>query len=279
MDYKKRYDTKTFFKKRFLKVLVPFIFWAIAMTIWESSIGRLVIKDSSPLELIKITFINTEESIYYFMFIIIGVYLTMPILTALTEEKYRKTLWYAVIVMFVTKSLLEVTAPQTGYNPYLSILFDGYLIFVILGYLLSTTKFDRKVRYTLYALAIASCFIRYFVTYNLSIRDGQLNKTLFGYVQFHSVLLAVGVFEFIKNINWDKIIKKEKIKKALAEIAGCSFGVYLLHKIVMYYEIELLQINEYSLTWRILWPIATYLVTLLIVYILKKIPIARRLVP
>lgn len=27
-DYKKRYDTKTFFRKRFTKILIPFIFWS-----------------------------------------------------------------------------------------------------------------------------------------------------------------------------------------------------------------------------------------------------------
>ena len=33
MQYRERYDTKTFFKKRFSKVLVPFLFWAIVMII------------------------------------------------------------------------------------------------------------------------------------------------------------------------------------------------------------------------------------------------------
>ena len=34
-EYRERYDTKTFFKKRLLKVLVPFIAWAIIMFIWK----------------------------------------------------------------------------------------------------------------------------------------------------------------------------------------------------------------------------------------------------
>lgn len=28
LDYRKRYDTKTFFKKRFTKILIPWIFWS-----------------------------------------------------------------------------------------------------------------------------------------------------------------------------------------------------------------------------------------------------------
>lgn len=29
MNYREKYDTKTFFKKRFMKVFIPFIFWAL----------------------------------------------------------------------------------------------------------------------------------------------------------------------------------------------------------------------------------------------------------
>lgn len=33
MNYREKYDTKTFFKKRVIKVLIPFIIWAIIITI------------------------------------------------------------------------------------------------------------------------------------------------------------------------------------------------------------------------------------------------------
>ena len=35
MKYREKYDTKTFFKKRFMKVLIPIIFWAVFMFIWK----------------------------------------------------------------------------------------------------------------------------------------------------------------------------------------------------------------------------------------------------
>ena len=43
MNYRKKYDTKTFFKKRFLKVLIPFIFWAIIMFIWKIYILKSIL--------------------------------------------------------------------------------------------------------------------------------------------------------------------------------------------------------------------------------------------
>lgn len=281
MKYRYKYDTKTFFKKRVLKIGIPFIFWAVIMIIWKSEINNLNIEEWSIKNILNIVFYNKEESTYYFMFVIIGIYLTLPILSILSEKKYRKILWYLVTVMFITKSFLPVILKFCGitYNSYLSILFDGYIIFVILGYLLSTMEIKKKQRIIIYILGIISCIFRYSVTYYLSTKDQKINKLLFEYTQFHSVLLAVAVFVFIKNINWNKIIKKEKIKNILAKVSGCSFGIYLMHKIIIHYELLLLGLNNYSIEWRIGGAILTYFICLLLVLILKKIPILRRIVP
>lgn len=93
MQYRERYDTKTFFKKRFIKIVIPFIFWAIFMIVWKYNTGLLSISKISIKTILTILFTNGEETIYYFMFVIIGVYLTLPVISVLSEEKYRKVLW------------------------------------------------------------------------------------------------------------------------------------------------------------------------------------------
>ena len=281
MNYRKKYDTKTFFKKRILKVCIPFIFWALFMIAWKNAIGKLYVEQWSIQGILNIFFTNKEESIYYFMFIIIGIYLTLPILSILAENKYRKVLWYIVIGMFITKSTLPVILNifNIEYNNYLTILLDGYIIFVVLGYLLSTMELKKKQRALIYILGITSCILRYCVTYFLSTRDQKINKLLFGYTQFHSVFLAVAVFVFIKNVNWNKIINKEKLTNTLSKISGCSFGIYLIHKIVMYYEQLIFNINVYSAIWRTIGAVITYLICLVLVMILKKLPILKRVVP
>ena len=281
MRYRERYDTKTFFKKRVLKVVIPFIFWSIFMIICKNAIGELQVKDWSIREILNIITLNQQESTYYFMFIIIGVYLTLPILSILSDEKYRKILWYIVVGMFITKSCLPLifNVLEITYNNYLSILFDSYIIFVILGYLISTMKINKKHRYIIYAMGIGACIFRYGVTYYLSTRDGVVNRLLFDYIQFHSVFLAVAVFVFIKNIQWDKIFKTSESRYILTQISSCSFGIYLIHKLVMHYEIKLVVADIYSIKWRIGGAILTYIVCLCIVYVLKKIPILKKIVP
>lgn len=215
--------------------MIPFAFWALIMIVFKVSVGSLKVDKWSITNIVNIIFTNKEESTYYFMFSIMGVYLTLPAISILSDKKYRKVLWYIVIVMFITKSSLPVLLKviNISYNNSLTILFDGYIMFVILGYLLSTIEIKKKHRYTLYALGIMSCLLRYFTKLFLSTSDGKINKLLFGYTQFHSVLLAVAVFELIQNIKWNKIIRKDKTKSILMKVSSCSFGIYLIHQIVM----------------------------------------------
>lgn len=168
MKYREKYNTKTFFKKRLLKVMIPLLFWAIIMIIWKYKIGQLI-----------------------------------------------------------------------TYNTSLSIQLGQYLIFVLLGYLLSTQNIKKKYRIISYILGILSVLFRYFMTYYWTTSNNTLNKTLFGYAQFHSVLLACAVFIFIKQIDFKNLIKSDKIKRCISNIASCSFGIYLIHKIVMYYQIHI----------------------------------------
>ena len=279
MNYREKYDTKTFFKKRIFKVVIPFIFWAVIMLLWKVSIGQLVINNFSVKEILNIFFNNKEETTYYYVFLIIGIYLTLPLISVLSEERYKGVLWYTVISFFVFNSFIPVICSFLGisYNNNLTIQIGSYLFFVILGYLLSNEDFTKKKRIIIYILGILSVLFRYIITYYLSIKSNELVRTFFGYTQFHSILLATAVFIFVKNINWDKLLN-DKLKNILFKISSCSFAIYLIHKIIMYYELSVLNLKVNSWQWRTIGAILTYFICLTIVYILKKIPIVKKVV-
>lgn len=282
MRYREKYDTKTFFRKRVLKVLIPFIFWAIFMFVWKIYVVHSLEEIHSIQEFLNSFFNNKEESTYYFMFNILGIYLTMPILSLLTKKEYRKTLWFTVILYFIFNSFLPniLSLFNINYNSNASILFDGYIIFVILGYLLSTEKTENKyINILIYIGAIIGVIYRYITTFLLSKEAGIVIKTTWGYTSWHSILLTSAVFLLVKNLPIEKIENNKKIVSIISKISSCSFGVYLIHQIVMYYEKTFFDVNSAMWQWRTFGIITTYLISLIIVYILKKIPIIRKIVP
>jgi len=281
MDYRKKYNTKTFFKKRVLKTVIPFFIWSIIIIIWKYSTNRLIIDNFSLRTIWNIIISNKQETIYWFFWSLFSVYISMPVLSLLTEEKHRKTLWYAAIVAIVFNNipLISQIIKIQWNNTFNFSVVTGYVGYVILGYLISTQNLNKSKRYIIYAMGIIAVLIRYLGTLYLSRRDGVVNKLFFNYLYFTAVFLALAIFVIVKNINIKKFIKTEKMVSFLSKISSCSFGIYLIHIIVMTYEIKIFNINTTSWQWRTIGAICTYFVCLGIVYLIKKIPIIKKLVP
>ena len=283
IGYRKKYDTKTFFKKRIMKVLIPFIFWAVIVLIWRVATKQMDISLISNFRnFINAILTNQGENTYYFMFDIIGIYLTIPLLSLLAKEENRKTLWFTVLLYFIFNATLTNILPVLGitYNSSLTVQIGGYIVYVLLGYLLSTQDLTKKQKIILYISAIIGLIYRYVTTFIFSKQSGEVIRITWGYCSWHCILLACAVFVFIKDLKINsKIENNTKITKALLEISSCSFGVYLIHKVFMYYEILIFHVDEVSWQWRTLGIITTYLCCLLIVYVLKKIPIVKKIVP
>ena len=94
------------------------------------------------------------------------------------------------------------------------------------------------------------------------------------------MLLSSAIFVLIKDLKINETIRNnEKVQKIISKIAGCSFGVYLIHMIVKYYYINIFNINTSSWHFRTLGVIVIYFISLLIVMLLKKIPVVRKVLP
>lgn len=134
----------------------------------------------------------------------------------------RKVLWYLVgygIWINGTVPILCALA-EIQWNSAFNMPLSGYYMFVILGYLLSTTEVPppKKWRIGIYITGICCALIHYSGVYFLSMRDGEKNTLLFDYGQFHSFGLAIAVFVFFKSIKWNKIFS-ESIQNIISRIA------------------------------------------------------------
>ena len=219
---------------------------------------------------------NKIENVYWFFMTLFGVYFSMPVLTNLVKK--RKTLWYIVGIAFVTYSCLPVVNQLMGMNLSIAIpVASGLIIFPVLGYLLATMEIKRKSRFLLYTGAIVATAFRYIYTYIWSYRTETTDISIKGYEKFYSVLLAAAVFVLIKSIRWDNILK-QKSKEFLHTLASYSFGVYLIHMIVIYYELRLFNQTASMWSWRTIFVPITYGVALCSVWVLDKIPGIKKII-
>ena len=275
LKYRERYNTKTFFKKRFIKILIPWITWSIVTYICNN-------KNINIIQFLKDFCYCKIESIYWFFPLILYLYCLIPILSLLTKE--RKLLWGIVMFLFTFAGIINPVCRimNISFPTIFSYCLEtnAYIMFLILGYLLSTAELSKKQRIIIYVLGIMSIIIRYGYTYYFSISRGMLNRNLFDYCSFVSVFLAIAIFIFIKNINWDNFLNKFHINPSvLAQISGCSFGVYLIHMIIKNNITKLFNLNIYSIWYRTLGAVGLYVICVLVTYIIKKIPVLKKTMP
>ncbi len=275
IGYRKRYTTKEFFIKRFTRTLIPFVIWTLIVAV-EKRINPFSIGIRTFLSR---AFSCSIENVYWFFIPLFAVYLSMPVLSLLKDNK--KVLWYMAGGSFVLQSVLPALCSYVGitYNYSLSMLTaGGVLIFPILGHLLVTTDFKKWQRIVFYVLAVLAAALRYFGTWYLSARDGALNKTFYGYTGYCSILLACGVFLFFRYFKpFEKLAENEKACKFLSTLSGCSFGVYLSHMTIYRVLNDFIQENTWE--WRLLVPFLIYGIAVAFTFILKKIPVLKHIVP
>lgn len=279
MDYREKYDTKTFFKKRFSKTLIPFIAWSLIALVWKVATKQME-APIGPRSLINLI-INTQIiDVYWFFIPLFAVYLCIPALSLL--RKKQQALLYMMFAAITFNVVLPFFALLVGINWNSSLSFpllNGYLVYPVLGYLLSQNELSKKQRLLLYIGGIIGTCWRYVATIIASDAAGELVRQGWGYMSLPCLLEAVPVFVFFKHLKLRSLVNSPRTQSLVSKVASCSFGVYLLHMIVFWYGLQLTGLNGGDLAWRVIGPFAAYAVCLLLTYLGKQIPVLRYLLP
>ena len=112
INYRERYSTQEFFKKRVLKTFVPFIIWSIIAIIYR------IIKDGMTIfggtfsvkKALGIIFFARANDHYWFFIVLFALYLSIPVVSAIEKSKRKKVFTYAVLVAILTYSILPLVS-------------------------------------------------------------------------------------------------------------------------------------------------------------------------
>ena len=276
--YREQYSTKAFFTKRFSRTVIPFLIWSIMLLIYAWLFGNFPYKNAKDIFNAIVTTKIPHGDIYWFFIPLFSLYFFIPVLSLLKDRK--DILWYMAFFIFVTHSCAPVLFNALGlkYNFAMAFPTAGYTLFLLLGFLFSQIELTRNQRIVIYVLGISSALIRYIGTYHYSLLAGKIDKYLFSYMHFHSVLLALAVFIFIKQLVTFVNINNN-LSNILSVASSCSLGIYLIHKLIMSLELRIFGLTADNFYWRFFGAFMTYSVCFLIVFFVKKIPYVRKFFP
>ena len=184
LDYKTRYDTKTFIKKRIVRTVIPFLFWSVSFF--------FIYKKQN----FFISFINCKiEGIYNFFPRLFACYFGIIFLSFIPNKKQLIKwlfLWsflsYSIIPFL--KRLFDFNISSIWQNP----VGCDYLLFIFLGYILGCTQFSKKERESIYFLGGIGLLCHIVGTIWLTPHQGKINILFKGYPNWPCVLYSAAIF-------------------------------------------------------------------------------------
>ena len=110
-DYRERYQTGAYFKKRFRKTGLPFITWTLINLVLKVALGQMEFRPSLS-GMINLFTNTTAEQVYWFFIPLFMMYLCIPVLSLLKD--YKQILAYMTAMAFLAYSVYPVCCTFFG---------------------------------------------------------------------------------------------------------------------------------------------------------------------
>lgn len=219
-------DFKQFFKKRFLRVGIPFVFWIAIYFIYLSLNGTIL----TPAKVIT-QLLSVNISVYYFIVIIVELYFIAPLLLLFikhTSITSHRVLFFSTLIFTIGLSIINATMPQARVLTQKNVLtiFLPYIVYFFGGYFIKMQTFTWLQKYLIYILFILTIFFTVFFG-----SSGQVVNSYYRLFDSPNVV-AMSFFIFIlivKNDVLKKLVRYERVVTILKQISGTIFGVFLVH--------------------------------------------------
>ena len=282
LDPQREWNARKMYTKNLVRIVTAFLFWSAVYAFVDYLSGVR-------LRTIAYSFL-TGGTHLWFLYIIIGLYLVVPILRRITESEkltqYFLVLWIVVSVLIPTvvygvsyfndryASWIQTVANKIGIE--LALGYSGYFV---LGYYLRAREIKKPHRILLYCVGILGAAGIAALTYLLAVKRGYLDYSYGNYFTFGVFLPAAAAFVFFKYHT--PAFKKDTAKTILTTAAKCSFGVYLVHLLFVENLDKLLHLNVLIPSTAVYVPVMTvivFLLSLAVSFTLNQIPFVKKLI-
>jgi surface polysaccharide O-acyltransferase-like enzyme len=225
-----------FFRKRVLKVVVPFLAWSIIYLFFRAWLDRAPLSDPIRHPGASIRTILSPGAFYHlwFVYVILGLYLAVPILRVFVGAASGQILLYFLGVWVVGTLLLPVAEQYLHFDLKLEFFVaEGWTGYFLLGYVLRHAKLPAS-RTLWGGLLLLSIFFTAVATWFLSRRNHQLDSTFYDYQTPNVALMSAAAFVLCRQLPHDAWrIAAPGIYRIIAIVSATSWGVYLAHLILL----------------------------------------------
>lgn len=303
LPIKQEYSIRTFYRKRIGRLVIPLIVWSIVLPLafygYFTSIGQDTQNAAIPLDsytqealIVRLyTFIvnfNYDTTPLWYLYMLVGIYLIMPILNTWLTQASRKDIRLVLRIWGFTLLIpyIKMLAPAMGYtgnygnmdilggcdwNIYTSFHYlSGFIGYVILTYYLMkyplqwSWKKLAVVGIPMFLTGYAITSLGYVWTQSQSPGDYAYLEILWWFCGINVFMMTLPIFLLFQKWN-------PQPHRFVNKIASYTFGIYLCHFVLVAIFYDVFDIPSLPYLVRIVYmAICTFAVSAMIVSLLYR---------
>jgi surface polysaccharide O-acyltransferase-like enzyme len=222
-----------FFRKRFLRIVVPFVVWGTVYFFWKTH-GHV---SAHAFGQLARQFV--EGPVYYhlwFIYTIAGIYLATPVFRVYAKHASRANYMYLLALWFAGTCLYPLVRHFCGITIGIPIMVaGGFLGAFLLGNFLSDIWPGKRTAAWLALVAVLCLVATTLSGYMLSSGlRGSYDTTFQDFLSPTVVVAAACIFLVCKSLPFDAMRRAApRLYGIVSAISGASFSVYLMHILVL----------------------------------------------
>jgi surface polysaccharide O-acyltransferase-like enzyme len=278
-------DMTPFFKKRFTRVVLPFVIWCALYAIYGVLRGQSTWAAAVTNILHIPVNYGTEVGHLWYVYMLIGLYLFAPIISPWLATANRKGLEFYLGIWALTLCLpyIHLVFPAVlgechwNRTPLLYY-FSGFLGYMLLAVYIKKYMSDQSSRHI--PIALLLIIIGYGITAGGFL--SRLNATTipdieltWGFESINVAMMSMGIFLLMHKITAHESVAM----RVVGDVSKLSYGIYLVHIMLLnfYYELVNPMINTIWLKIPVI-AILTFISAYLMVKLLSFLPKSKYIV-
>lgn len=280
LNHEKEYTFEKL-KRNIAHIACVFYVWSAIYTVYKFRGG---IFDINNLEAILKYFL-LGHSRMWFLWMIVGLYLLVPFLRKIAENKklveaYLIMSFFTVSIVGLIKMLLGDESLIIQMVNKLNVSFlGGYTGYFLLGHYLHEYELSKKKRSLLYIVGGISAIFTIIGTIIISSTPAGANSKLFNYLLPNVLFVASAVFLVFKQAFGQVNRFNECQRRMIVGLSNLCLGIYMVHTLIENVLIHVLGITTLSFSGLVSVPVITmiiFLCSIFCAFIISKVSILRK---
>ena len=278
--------TKAFLKRRLSVLLLPLAVWSLIYLL-----EHIFILHDFDVRMLWSVLFNPVDETLWFVYVMVGVYLILPIMSRCVEAIGRRGVEF-VLILWILSSLIPYEqgmflSPKPTHHMLSG--FANYFGYVLMGYYLHNYPlpiFTRRHWWKFAAVAFVGIVViplfEFLVQPHFGVTYAQAIDTITHDISINDVFLSILTFSAVKHFAPERYDdgKPHRTGLLITRMAVCSYGIYLGHMLVMRnmvwpFMIAYLPNITHTVVLGVITAVLSFIVTYLVMWILNITPMSK----